>query len=706
LATAAEVAAALAAPSSTTLVTPAQRPRRWTLAAAVAAGAAVIAGAAVLAAVWLPRRGGQGAEIRWASREAAPLIRQLADSGRWDSAYTVAMRARAVLPRDSALTSLWRRFSDTVTIRTEPAGARVYWKHYARPNEPGVLLGTTPITAARIPFRISRLHIAKPGLHPLDVLVWPSFATRAPFLLEGDSARDGGMVRVAGGGTELNLPGLDHLDSLHLADFLVGRFEVTNKEFKRFVESGGYRQRELWQHPFVSNGHTLAWSEGIARFTDKTGRPGPSTWEGGTYAEDQGNDPVTGVSWYEAAAYAAFAGAELPTIYHWSRAAFTWGGAAIVPLSNFSGRGLSPVGKYEGVGPFGTYDMAGNAREWCFNQTGSERYILGGGWNDPPYAFNDAYAQDPFDRSATNGFRLTKYLSDDNLANARRPIVRAFRDFAKERPVSDQVFAAYRRMYDYDRTKLNAVIDTTDEVTDDWVRQEISFDAAYNQERMAAYLYVPKHGKPPYQAVVFFPGSNAIHGRSSGSQITASAFDFIIQSGRAVIHPIYLSTYERHDSLHSDYPDESNFYKEHVIAWAKDLRRSIDYLGTRADIDTSRVAYFGVSWGGYLGGLMPAVEPRFKAVVLLVAGLEYQRALPEADPINFLPRVTMPVLMLNGQYDHYFPVETAQRPMFRLLGTPPDRKRQVIAEGGHFVPRTQVVKETLDWLDRYLGVVR
>ena len=44
--------------------------------------------------------------------------------------------------------------------------------------------------------------------------------------------------------------------------------------------------------------------------------------------------------------------------------------------------------------------------------------------------------------------------------------------------------------------------------------------------------------------------------------------------------------------------------------------------------------------------------------------------------------------------------------MFRLLGTPPDRKRQVIFEGGHFVPRTGLVKETLDWLDRYLGPAR
>ena len=111
-----------------------------------------------------------------------------------------------------------------------------------------------------------------------------------------------------------------------------------------------------------------------------------------------------------------------------------------------------------------------------------------------------------------------------------------------------------------------------------------------------------------------------------------------------MVHPVYKSTYERQDSLRSDYADESNFYKEHVIAWAKDMRRTIDYLATRPDVDTTRLAYYGASWGGYLGGLMPAVEPRFKAAVLLVAGLEYQRGQPEVEPINFLPRITIPVL--------------------------------------------------------------
>ncbi len=643
------------------------------------------------------------AEIEWARRTAIPAIRMLADSGQWDSAYTLASRASAILPRDSGLATLWPSFADTVTIRSEPEGARVYWKRYATPAIPGILLGTTPLPAARIPFRLSRIRLEKPGQRALEVAIWPAFAARVPFVLDSDAVADDGMVRVAGGETDVNLPGLDQLEPLRLGDYLIGRYEVTNRAFKRFVDGGGYQRRELWKHPFVLDGREVSWSEAVARFTDKTGRPGPAGWEAGSYLEGQQDHPVTGVSWYEAAAYATFAGADLPTVYHWSRAAFTWGGAGIVPLSNFGGQGLAPVGRYQGVGPFGTYDMAGNAREWCLNEAGAERYILGGGWNDPTYAFNDAYAQEPFDRSPTNGFRVVKYLSDQHLAQARRPLVRAFRDFSQERPVSDQVFAAYRRMYDYDRTKLNAVVDTTDEATDDWVREKISFDAAYNGERMGAYLYLPRRGKPPYQAIVFFPGSNAIHQRSSSKDIRPGVFDFIIKSGRAVIHPIYKSTYERQDSLHSDYPDQSNFYKDHVIAWAKDLRRSIDYLETRSDIDSAKVAYYGVSWGGYLGGLMPAVEPRFKAVVLLVAGLEFQRGQPEVEPINFLPRITVPVLMLNGQYDHYFPVETSQRPMFRLLGTPADKKRQIISEGGHFVPRTQLVKETLDWLDRYLG---
>jgi len=178
------------------------------------------------------------------------------------------------------------------------------------------------------------------------------------------------------------------------------RFEVTNSEFKQFVEAGGYRKPEYWKQPFVENGKTLSWEEAMSRFRDKAGRPGPATWELGNYPEGQGNYPVTGVSWYEAAAYAEFAGKSLPTTHQWQNAAWPWIGLAsdITPLSNFEGRGLAPVGSHQGMSPYGTYDMAGNAKERCWNATENKRFILGGAWNEPPYVFLDRDAQSPFDR--------------------------------------------------------------------------------------------------------------------------------------------------------------------------------------------------------------------------------------------------------------------------------------------------------------------
>ncbi len=102
---------------------------------------------------------------------------------------------------------------------------------------------------------------------------------------------------------------------------------------------------------------------------------------------------------------------------------------------------------------------------------------------------------------------------------------------------------------------------------------------------------------------------------------------------------------------------------------------------------------------------MMAAEPRLKAGVVLVAGLHFQRALPEASEVNYVPRVTIPVLMLNGKYDFFFPYETSQLPYYELLGTPQEHKKLVLHETGHAFPNTDMVRETLTWLDEYLGPV-
>jgi pimeloyl-ACP methyl ester carboxylesterase len=107
-----------------------------------------------------------------------------------------------------------------------------------------------------------------------------------------------------------------------------------------------------------------------------------------------------------------------------------------------------------------------------------------------------------------------------------------------------------------------------------------------------------------------------------------------------------------------------------------------------------------------MGAIMLAVEPRFRAAVLWVPGLSPMPTQAVVDPFNFLPRVTLPMLVMSGEYDQIYPLEDSARPFFDLLGTESQDKRHFIAEGGHSIPLVDATRETLDWFDRYLGEVR
>ena len=140
-----------------------------------------------------------------------------------------------------------------------------------------------------------------------------------------------------------------------------------------------------------------------------------------------------------------------------------------------------------------------------------------------------------------------RYLSDSNLALAAGPLRRAFRDFQKERPISDAEFAVYRRMYDYDRTPLGAkVLERVDE--GDWIRELARMSAAYGGDSLLVYLYLPKRGTRPFPTVVYYPGSNVIRAPAPDN-LAPRMFDFILNSGRAVLLPVYKGTYQRSDSL-------------------------------------------------------------------------------------------------------------------------------------------------------------
>ncbi len=660
------------------------------------------------AGLWMYQR---IAKSRWARNEAIPAIERLLDETSFLERGTTGWEARDLaedvarhLGDDPTLASLQARIGREVSITTDPPGAVVYGTAYTSPEGPWRRLGESPLESIRIPFGSSRLRVELDGHTTVEDLRLNFSLAESQWAYQLHRADDipPEMVWVAGGSRDLRLPGIDHLEPQETPAFLIDRYEVTNEQFKQFVDAGGYERSEFWIEPFVQEGTSLTFENAVAQFTDSTGRPGPAGWEVGDYPAGMGDHPVSGISWYEAAAYANFAGKSLPTLYHWNQVAETYASGEIVPMSNFAGAGTAPVGSHDGLHRYGAYDLAGNVREWCFNPTSDRdgRFILGGGWNDPGYAFNDAYAQSAWDRTSTNGVRCMRYLDpSDDRAVLNGTIEMPFRDFYAEPPVSDETVDIYLRQFTYDKTPLNAVIESEEDLGD-WTRQRITFDAAYAGERMMALLYLPKQATEPHRTVVMFPGSNAIHTETSES-ITGDRFSYLMKSGRAVMLPIYKGTYERGDELDSDYPDESSFYKEHVIMWGKDLARSIDYLETRDEIDLNGLAYAGYSWGGAMGTIMPAIEPRIKVNVLVVAGLLFQRALPEVDQMTYVSRVTQPTIMINGEFDFFFPVNSSQKPMHDLLGTPDELKKYVVFPGSHSIQRSEMIRETLRWLDAH-----
>jgi len=654
---------------------------------------------------WLIHR---KSRVRWARVEAIPEIVHLIEQDKYLAAFSLARDAEKYIPNDPMLTRLWPRIvKEDCSVITSPPGANIFIKEYSAVTGEWKSLGKSPLQSIRFPRGIYRWKIAKEGFEErefvakgqtIDVELWQEGVLPSGMVLIEAETPQGSYVKAAQGPA-----------------YFIDKHEVTNKHFKKFVDNGGYEKQEYWKHKFTKDGRELSWEVAVKEFRDKTGRPGPSTWEGGTYPKGQDKFPVSGVSWYEAAAYADFVGKSLPTTYHWLTAACTWEATVIVPFSNFSNKGSASVGSHPGMGRTGLYDMAGNVREWCFNATedsADQRYILGGGWSEQSYLFTHMDTRSAWDRYEVNGFRCARYtMGQDAVPESMFDPVKHpyFRDYSDDTPASEQEFRIYKQLYACDRSELNALVESVDDSSDYWRREKITFDAAYGGEQMITYLFLPKEIKPPYQTVIYFPGISAVREQSFEGLPYSKFTEFVIKSGRALMYPVYKGTYER--KIAGGRPDkpetEPIAYRDWIIQLGKDLIRSVDYLETRDDIDGERIAYYGLSWGSWLGPIMMTIEERIKLGILVIGGLPYVKLDPAVDPINFAQRVKVPVLTIGGKHDYIFPVETSIRPMHELLGSAV--KEIKIYDGGHGSLMvdfsSQIRDNVLDWLDRHLGPV-
>jgi dienelactone hydrolase len=649
------------------------------------------------------------AKIIWATEQAITEIEYLFNNLNVAAAFHLVQKAEKYISENPKFKELSSLVSTKFTILTDPPGADIYLKEYADIDGDWRFLGTTPIDSIRMPnWTFYRWKIEKSGYETILAAAPTTLDTLYRTLHKSGEIQPG-MVYVEGYGGETSG---NFLSEKH--GFFIDKYEVTNKQFKDFIDNGGYQNPDYWKHEFIKNEKTLSREEAMNYFKDATGRSGPAAWQVGDYPDGKDDYPVSGISWYEAAAYAEYAGKNLPTANHWISAAGYFvepyrflAGSNLIPLSNFRGNGPEPIGRSQAINYFGVNDIFGNVREWCWNKTQDGRIIRGGAWNDVTYMSTNLSQLLSFDRSLKNGFRCVLYLDKDQMPEqAFQPIKYSVqRDFYKEEPITETEFQIFKNQFLYDKEELNAEIEEREENAEDWIVEKISFNAAYENERMIAYLFLPKNSTPPYQTVIFFPGTYALQETDLfKSAFTMWYLDFFLKSGRAVLYPIYKGTYERNVGQAIKW-GQTHQYTEWVIKWTKDLSRSIDYLETRSDIDIGRIGFCGDSWGGFLGAIIPAVEERLKLSILIRGGFTRWRAFPEAEGITYISRVKIPVLMLNGKYDFTFPLETHVKPMFDLCGTPNEDKELKIYETDHFVPKNEIIKETLSWLDKYFGPV-
>ena len=216
------------------------------------------------------------ARLRWVHETALPELQKLALEGKGVAFYQLLQQARHYRLEEAALSEIETRYASPRPIVTTPPGAEVYIREYGDPKSQWIDLGKTPVNNVKLLWAQYALRIVKDGYETVEVTTesQPLFGTTS-IILDPIGRLPSHMVHVSAGEVDVDQ------NPVKVDEFLIGKYEVTNREYKTFVDAGGYREAKYWKFPFVKDGRTLSFEQAVSQFVDKTDRYAPSTWVSG-----------------------------------------------------------------------------------------------------------------------------------------------------------------------------------------------------------------------------------------------------------------------------------------------------------------------------------------------------------------------------------------------------------------------------------------
>ena len=295
------------------------------------------------------------------------------------------------------------------SVESDPPGADVSIRPYGGDANAWESLGKTPLQKVRVPSELYVWRIAKPGFAPESFLRFgPPVEWTSEARPDGQrSARDGpraGRTELASDARSTTLPGRSSTTTDRPArGHQRGVQEVRRR--RRLPEARVLEAALPQGRPDDPVGR------GDRLFRDATGRPGPATWELGSFPKGLGEAPGRRRQLVRGRRVRRVRGQEPSDDLPLDEAAQTGFSHADRSGEQLPGRRDVAGRRARHLSGFGTTDMAGNVKEWCWNESsGGKRYILGGGFGEPTYMFIDPDAQSPWDRRPNYGFRCVKLV--------------------------------------------------------------------------------------------------------------------------------------------------------------------------------------------------------------------------------------------------------------------------------------------------------